>query len=317
MVVAAKNATNPHFGKTYADYESIRKLVDPGLKAAGIVVLQPVRIERPEPRIGAQTVSDGATTSEYLHDDPQVVVTTRLWHAESGQWLEEDLAMPVDRMNAQGVGSARTYAMRYALASLLAIATGEDDDGNAAVGDSPKPAKKPPKPKTETKKPANGGAKASEAQCKMIKSLMAQLKYSNPEKVAALLEAMHYTDIQKKKGLEQYGVDTLELISPEQTDKIRESVFGKLPKPNASNLIEALKAKVDGAKPPAEEKPAEDRAAAMEILNNTIANTGCDEPTLKSLLVAFFKVESTGKLDAAKLIKLAERVEEHMKAQGE
>lgn len=68
------------------------------------------------------------------HDENGLCVTTRLMH-KSGQWMES--TMPIylgaDR-NPQAVGSAITYAKRYALTAMLGIAADEDDDANAAEG---------------------------------------------------------------------------------------------------------------------------------------------------------------------------------------
>ena len=41
--------------------------------------------------------------------------------------------MPLAKLDPQGYGSAITYARRYALASVLGIVAGEDDDANAAT----------------------------------------------------------------------------------------------------------------------------------------------------------------------------------------
>lgn len=60
-----------------------------------------------------------------------VSLSTRLVHA-SGEWIEDDYSMPAGQ-GAQGVGSALTYARRYALMALLGIAA-DDDDGAAASG---------------------------------------------------------------------------------------------------------------------------------------------------------------------------------------
>ena len=52
---------------------------------------------------------------------------------ESGEWLESDgLTMKPVKNDPQGMGSAITYARRYALQSFLSLNTGEDDDGNNA-----------------------------------------------------------------------------------------------------------------------------------------------------------------------------------------
>ena len=60
-----------------------------------------------------------------------VEVETVLCHS-SGEWVAETLWLPVAKSDAQGVGSAITYARRYALCCVVGIAP-EDDDGNAAA----------------------------------------------------------------------------------------------------------------------------------------------------------------------------------------
>lgn len=70
-------------------------------------------------------------------EEDAVVVVSRLLH-ESGQYLETDCRVPVDRQGGiHGVGSAITYARRYALLALLGIAA-EDDDGRRAQDNKPK-----------------------------------------------------------------------------------------------------------------------------------------------------------------------------------
>ncbi len=117
---AVKDATNPAFRSKYADFASIADAAKV-YAAHGIAVFQDVTSET-EAGIG---------------------VTTRLVHT-SGQWLEcGPLVVPLGKRDAHGVGSATTYAKRYALAGALLIASDEDDDGNAAVAGGSKAATAP------------------------------------------------------------------------------------------------------------------------------------------------------------------------------
>ena len=59
-----------------------------------------------------------------------VAVTTTVWHTSGQSIRSEPLTMPA-RGGAQDVGSAITYARRYALMTFLGLAS-EDDDGSAA-----------------------------------------------------------------------------------------------------------------------------------------------------------------------------------------
>lgn len=120
---AKKDSTNPHFKSKFASLASVRAAVTPALASCGLAVVQ---------------------TFEPIGVD-SVCVVTWLLH-ESGQWLRSRLTMPVAKKDAQGIGSAATYARRYSLAAITGIATDDDDDGEAAVG------KRSPQNASETEK---------------------------------------------------------------------------------------------------------------------------------------------------------------------
>ena len=86
--------------------------------------------------------SSYASLSSCLDACRQIVVTTRLIH-QSGEWMESDLGLSADKDNAQGAGSAISYARRYALCGLVGISD-VDDDGNEASRPPRRP--EPPKP---------------------------------------------------------------------------------------------------------------------------------------------------------------------------
>jgi ERF superfamily protein len=113
MSGAKKDATNPHFRSQYADLASVWEACREALTSNGIAVVQMT-----EPS-----------------DKDEVVIVTRLAH-KSGQWYEGELHLPVSKADAQGYGSALTYARRYALAAAVGVAP-EDDDGNAATAAKP------------------------------------------------------------------------------------------------------------------------------------------------------------------------------------
>jgi hypothetical protein len=54
----------------------------------------------------------------------------------SGEWISQEMSVPVTKPDAQGAGSALTYMRRYAVAAVVGVVQA-DDDGNAAS--SPKP----------------------------------------------------------------------------------------------------------------------------------------------------------------------------------
>lgn len=106
---AKKDSANPHFKSRYADLASCWDACREALSKNGLAVIQ-------APGEAAEGL---------------VEMTTLLTH-ESGEWISERLTIPLAKVDAQGYGSAVTYARRYALTAMVGIAP-EDDDGNAAV----------------------------------------------------------------------------------------------------------------------------------------------------------------------------------------
>lgn len=109
---AVKGKSNPAFKSKYADLSSVWDAWQAVGPAQGLAVIQ--------------------LPGAYV--DGRVTMTTIIAH-KSGEWLRETLSIPLSKQDAQGYGSALTYARRYALAAFVGIAP-EDDDGNAAVAQS-------------------------------------------------------------------------------------------------------------------------------------------------------------------------------------
>lgn len=112
---ALKTSTNPHFRSRYADLSACVEAVIDALNNNGIGMIQ-----------ATHECNDG------------VIVETILVH-ESGQNMAfGKLHVPATKHDAQGYGSALTYARRYSLMAACGIAP-EDDDGNNAVKATRKP----------------------------------------------------------------------------------------------------------------------------------------------------------------------------------
>jgi hypothetical protein len=142
MSGAKKDSTNPHFRSSYADLASVWAAVRGPLTSNGLAVIQSPRLEQAE----------GDVKGEVF-----ISVETLLIHT-SGEWISDTLAVPLGAVTAQGVGSAITYARRYALGAICGIAP-EDDDGNQASIGVPAVTGRQ---KSKAQKPA--GATISEAQ---------------------------------------------------------------------------------------------------------------------------------------------------------
>jgi hypothetical protein len=111
---ATKAATNPHFKSKYADLTSIIEAIKPALIKHGLFFTQ-----------RCQPSEDGVSVETVLH------------HSSGEKEPLGILYVPANKRDAQGFGSALTYARRYALQTAFGVPT-EDDDGNAAVASAPR-----------------------------------------------------------------------------------------------------------------------------------------------------------------------------------
>jgi hypothetical protein len=59
-------------------------------------------------------------------------LVTTLGHS-SGQWIKSYLPLMLTKFDPQALGSAMTYAKRYALSAMVGVCADEDDDGERAM----------------------------------------------------------------------------------------------------------------------------------------------------------------------------------------
>ena len=105
---ATKDKNNPAFRSKYADLGNVVEAIKPAL------------------------VKNGLFFTQSTHDATGgVCVETTVWHSSGGSMSFGKLFVPANKQDAQGYGSALTYARRYSLQTAFGVAP-EDDDGNAA-----------------------------------------------------------------------------------------------------------------------------------------------------------------------------------------
>lgn len=114
MTAATKRNVNPFYKSKYADLSCVREAYQDALTKYGLCLMQ----------------------SQTMNDQGKLFLITTLGHS-SGQWIKSILPIVVSPDGSRKgnplheLGSAITYIRRYAITSLLGIASEDEDDGNA------------------------------------------------------------------------------------------------------------------------------------------------------------------------------------------
>lgn len=119
-----KNAKNDHFRNRYADLTEVLACIEEPLRDNGLVLTQKV-----------------------IQTDKPGLVTT-LWHVESEECMADFFPLVMEKQTPQAMGSAITYARRYAIKALFGLSD-VDDDADGAMG---RPAPKRQEPATQPQK---------------------------------------------------------------------------------------------------------------------------------------------------------------------
>ncbi len=113
MTGAKKDSANPFFKSKYADLSSVMEAIRPALSAHGLGFVQ------------------------VAHDAQDAAIVETVIVHQSGETMScGKVSVPVSKADAQGYGSAITYARRYSLQTAFGVPS-VDDDGNAAAAAKP------------------------------------------------------------------------------------------------------------------------------------------------------------------------------------
>ena len=110
MSHAVKDSANPFFKSKYADLESVWDACRSLLSENGLAVMQ--------------------FPGLYTDHDKSMSLTTIISH-KSGEYISQEMSVPMSKVDAQGAGSCISYMRRYSLAAVCGVVQA-DDDGNAA-----------------------------------------------------------------------------------------------------------------------------------------------------------------------------------------
>jgi hypothetical protein len=105
------DSQNPHYKNKFASLAAVRNAIVPAFAKHGLSLMQ-----------------DLATTPDHC-----IACTTIILHSSGQMFRFSPLVMPASKADAQGYGSAATYARRYSLLAAAGVVGEEDDDANAAV----------------------------------------------------------------------------------------------------------------------------------------------------------------------------------------
>lgn len=106
---ALKDSDNPFFKSKYADLAAVMEAIRPAFAATGLGFIQ------------------------VIHDsEKSACVETIIIHSSGQSFKCGRCSVPVNKSDAQGYGSAITYAKRYSLQAAVGVPS-VDDDGNAAA----------------------------------------------------------------------------------------------------------------------------------------------------------------------------------------
>jgi hypothetical protein len=114
-----KKGKNPHFKSEYAEYDDVVEACKLACSKHNMFICHKIMTE--------SFPNNGATTT---------ILTTEIHHT-SGEAIYSGMPLINKAGTDQGMGSSISYAKRYTLVSLLAVATGDDDDGQKATHSPP------------------------------------------------------------------------------------------------------------------------------------------------------------------------------------
>lgn len=106
FVKVKKDRQNTHLKNKYATLDSVLDAITPALTENRLMIMQDM-------------IENDANN--------KIKVETTVIHADSGQWVKFYSELPIVKNDPQGVGSAFTYARRYALAAAFGLSQADDD----------------------------------------------------------------------------------------------------------------------------------------------------------------------------------------------
>jgi len=180
---AIKDSNNPFFKSSYADLTSVIKVIKEPFAKYGLSFIQ-----LPVTSAGGNGIG----------------VSTMLMH-KSGQYIQSEYLLPMDKVTPQGAGSAITYARRYALQALVGIPSVDDDSEMAMYRNDPAPVSAPPAKRVSKALMQNLMALVIEAEATgehtLMNEALAELDENEKQKLWGQCTGKQQEFIRSKKGM--------------------------------------------------------------------------------------------------------------------
>tara|TARA_R110002126_G_scaffold125984_4_gene268245 strand:- start:1049 stop:1660 length:612 start_codon:yes stop_codon:yes gene_type:complete len=180
---AVKDSTNPFFNSSYADLASVIKVIKQPFANHGLSFVQ-----LPVTSVGGNGIG----------------VATMLMH-NSGQYVQSEYLLPMDKVTPQGAGAAITYARRYALQSLVGIPSVDDDGEMAMYRNDPAPVEVVPQKRVSKKLMQDCMALVLEAESSddhtLMNEALAELDENEKQKLWSQLTGKQQEFVRSKKGM--------------------------------------------------------------------------------------------------------------------
>lgn len=185
MPAVEADKVNPHFKSKFVSLDHLIAKTRPVLNKHGLAITQ-------------------APT----HLEGQPALQTMILH-ESGESLVSVMPLLVAKSDMQALGSAVTYAKRYAWSAACGISADEDDDGESAATATTADAGHSAK--------VNGSPKATKAQVDLVETLIRGLNESNKLGEPAIRDGMRSA----------YGTEVTAELSPTQATELSQRLTAK------------------------------------------------------------------------------------------
>lgn len=158
FTTAHRYTDNPYFKSKYVSFGTLWELVVKPLADNGLFILQPIQEE-----------------------DGKIYVETLVMHISGRSFSSRCPVLVKAPLNPQAMGSAVTYARRYALAALLGVVIDDDDGNNAAGHNQTAAAPKGAKPTPTTRQPITPQSAAT-----LADAIAAIRRAKTPEELVAI-----------------------------------------------------------------------------------------------------------------------------------